>query len=183
MSSNSIDDLVEKWTVEQNDLSKLVIVEDQFDTIKLIGGLDISFIKNKDDACVTIAILSYPDLKVVHQVSKMVTLKYPYISGFLGFREVDHFMDLLANLDPKFKPQLLFVDGNGIFHHRKFGSASHIGVLSGFPSIGISKNLLHLEQFSNEWLAEEMDKSQSENKSFKFRRFKTQFRISSNNIE
>ena len=80
----------------------------------------------------------------------------PYISGFLGFREVEHFINLLQDMDQKFKPQVLFVDGNGIFHPRKFGSASHIGLISGIPTIGISKNLLYVEQIDTNYIAEKI---------------------------
>lgn len=155
-----MDTLEEKWISEQNVLAKSVIMEDQIvNPIKLVGGLDISFIKDNDkDACVTLAILSFPDLKLVHQVSKMVILTCPYINGFLGFREVDHFIDLLNNLDPKFKPDVLFIDGNGLLHIRKFGSACHLGVLSGYPTIGISKNIMYVEQLTREYIETQITK-------------------------
>ena len=158
MSTSEIDKLKEKWTAKQIDMAKEVITVDQIEPIKIIAGLDISFVKESDNACVTIALLSYPDMKLVHQISKMVLMKYPYIPGFLGFREVDFFVELLKEVPNEFKPQILFIDGNGILHYRKFGSASHIGVLSGIPTIGVSKNLLYVEQFSTEYIAEEMTK-------------------------
>jgi len=40
------------------------------------------------------------------------------------------------------KPQLLFVDGQGIAHPRGLGIASHIGVLTGLPSVGCAKGVL-----------------------------------------
>uniref|UniRef100_A0A3B4A645 Uncharacterized protein n=1 Tax=Periophthalmus magnuspinnatus TaxID=409849 RepID=A0A3B4A645_9GOBI len=44
-------------------------------------------------------------------------------------------------------PQLevVFVDGNGLFHYREFGLACHLGVLSGLPCVGVAKNLLQVE--------------------------------------
>jgi len=159
MSIFNIDELKKKWTIEQNKLVQSIITEDQFDEIKLIGGLDISFVKDSDNACVTLSIMSYPDLKLVHHMSKMVLLKYPYVSGFLAFREVEHFINLLNDFEkekPELKPQMILIDGNGIFHHRKCGSACHIGVLSGYPTIGVSKNLLYVEQFSREWINQQI---------------------------
>ncbi|RXN14206.1 SEC14 1 [Labeo rohita] len=41
--------------------------------------------------------------------------------------------------------KVLFVDGNGLFHHREFGLACHLGVLSDLPCVGVAKNLLHVE--------------------------------------
>ena len=41
--------------------------------------------------------------------------------------------------------KVILVDGNGLLHHRLFGSATHLGVLSGYPTIGVAKNLLHVQ--------------------------------------
>ena len=158
MSNYDINKLKETWREEQKLISKKTITEDQFNDIKLIGGLDISFVKNSDNACVTLAILTYPELEMVHQISEMVLLKYPYISDFLAFREVEHFMTILDKLDEKYKPDVILVDGNGLLHNRKCGCATHIGVLSGYPTIGVAKNLLYVEQFTREMVADEVKK-------------------------
>uniref|UniRef100_A0A2N9ERV9 Endonuclease V n=1 Tax=Fagus sylvatica TaxID=28930 RepID=A0A2N9ERV9_FAGSY len=40
---------------------------------------------------------------------------------------------------------LLMVDGNGILHPQGFGLACHLGVLADLPTIGIGKNLHHVD--------------------------------------
>ncbi len=37
---------------------------DPFANLQYVGGVDISFVKGKDDACAMLVVLSYPDLKV-----------------------------------------------------------------------------------------------------------------------
>lgn len=37
------------------------------------------------------------------------------------------------------------IDGNGVLHPRGCGSASHLGVLSGYPTIGVAKTLMSVQ--------------------------------------
>jgi deoxyinosine 3'endonuclease (endonuclease V) len=83
-------------------------------------------------------------MRIAYEAYVMVQLTEEYIPGYLAFREVPHLLRLLEQLRkqaPALMPQLLMVDGNGILHPRGFGLASHLGVLSDLPTIGIGKNL------------------------------------------
>uniref|UniRef100_A0A3P9N3U3 Endonuclease V n=1 Tax=Poecilia reticulata TaxID=8081 RepID=A0A3P9N3U3_POERE len=78
----------------------------------------------------------------------MVTLTAPYVSGFLAFRETPFLLEALQRLETSqttLVPQVVFVDGNGLFHYREFGVACHLGVLSGIPCVGVAKNLLQVQ--------------------------------------
>jgi Endonuclease V len=89
-------------------------------------------------------------LRVVHQDSEPVDLSTPYIPGFLAFREVPPFQALLARA-PAPRPQVLLVDGFGVLHPRRCGAASHLGVETGIPTIGVGKSLLAVDGLQ-EWL-------------------------------
>ncbi|XP_037770296.1 endonuclease V isoform X4 [Chelonia mydas] len=51
--------------------------------------------------------------------------------------------------------EVLLVDGNGVLHHRGFGVACHLGVLTGLPCIGVAKNLLQVDGLAKDELHKE----------------------------
>jgi deoxyinosine 3'endonuclease (endonuclease V) len=146
-----------KWKVEQRDMADLLLLEDQFDwkvdeqdesntTLRKVAGMDISFVEgNERLACAALVILEFPSLKVLHSKLEMVELSYPYIPGYLAFREAPCLLKLLDEVKkdtPEFYPDLILCDGNGTLHYRGFGLACHIGVAAGLPTLGVAKKLL-----------------------------------------
>lgn len=124
-----------------------------FSGLQKVGGVDVSFVKGDSvRACASLVVLSYPELKVVYEDSRMVGLKAPYVSGFLAFREVPFLVELVQRLqekEPDLMPQVLLVDGNGVLHQRGFGVACHLGVLTELPCVGVAKKLLQVEGLEN----------------------------------
>jgi deoxyribonuclease V len=45
------------------------------------------------------------------------------------------------------RPDLIFYDGNGVLHPRRFGAACHLGLLLDHPVIGVSKNVAAYRPF------------------------------------
>ncbi len=119
----------------QEELSAQVKIKKTINRIKLIGGIDSGYSKNKiKTALVT---LSFPDLKLIDFSISQEDVKFPYIPSYLAFREIPSMLMAWKNL--KIKPELIVVDGNGIAHPRKIGIASHLGLLLNTPTIGCSK--------------------------------------------
>lgn len=147
--------LIQKqWEDEQEKLKAQLITETQWDELRYIGGVDISFVKDSEtEACVCLVVLDYHNLEhVVYEKCQRVELTQPYIPGFLAFRECDHILGLLDELmqtAPELAPQVIMVDGNGMLHPRGFGLACHLGVRSGFPTIGVAKNFLWIEDLED----------------------------------
>jgi len=148
----------QKWKKEQELLKQQLIQIDNFDwsldgsngtPLKYIGGVDISFVKESEtDACACLVVLSWPDCQIITTKMEMVKLTEPYIPSFLAFREVTFLIKLINELKaekPEILPQVIFVDGNGVLHPRGFGLASHLGVLSGIPTIGVGKTLFFVD--------------------------------------
>jgi deoxyribonuclease V len=133
---------LEEATEVQKHLARQVVLKDLFDTPNVIGGVDVS--NNIRDPAqmiyAAVVALDMVDLKVLdHSFVKKQQL-FPYVPGFLGFREAPALVDAFYGLQQK--PQLLLVDGHGISHPRGLGIASHLGVLLDIPTIGVAKSIL-----------------------------------------
>ena len=147
--------LVQEWRAQTERLKERLVLDrdgDGLQDIRIVGGVDISFVKgDAHAACASLVVLKFPrcdEADLVYEEYRMVQLTQPYISGFLAFREADFLVDLLETLRakrPELFPDIVFVDGNGRLHPQGCGLACHIGVRANVPTIGIGKTFLHVD--------------------------------------
>ena len=128
----------DKLREEQLKLAKKVTLNDSFEKLKLIAGVDCAY--NQDDAIAAIVVCDYKTMETKEKAFAVVKAKVPYFKSFLAYREGPAISEAYAKLENK--PDLVIFDGNGILHPRRVGLASHIGVLLDIASIGIAKQLL-----------------------------------------
>ena len=84
--------------------------------------------------------MTFPDMqKVITRISTH-KLKFPYIPGLLVFREGPPILEMIQSLIHFSK--LVFINAHGIAHPWFCGCASHMGVLSGIPTIGVASQIL-----------------------------------------
>lgn len=136
----------QEWDAVQAAMAKRVRAEDRHTVTAttLVGGLDISFDKNPDDACVGLVVCNMRGETVFKKFTR-VRMTVPYVAGYLGFREVAHYIDVLRDVPEQYQPDIIMVDGNGQLHPRRCGSASHLGVTADRPVIGVAKSLHMIE--------------------------------------
>lgn len=125
----------------QAKLAKRVVRRGGPKKVSLVAGVDVSTSRFSRRAWGGVVVLRFPDLAVVEERGGEAEVRFPYIPGLLAFREIPLILDLFDRLTNK--PDLLFVDGQGIAHPREFGIASHLGLLLGIPTIGCAKSRLY----------------------------------------
>ena len=108
--------------------------------IRTVAGTDISYLRERRLALGAAVLMSFPDLEVVETAVSRVRVTFPYVPGLLSFRELPALLPALEKL--RGEPDLILVDGQGVAHPRGFGLASHLGVLTGVPTIGCAKSRL-----------------------------------------
>ena len=109
-------------------------------TPHFIAGVDISVSRARGMATGAVVVLNYPELRVVETQVVAGRLDFPYLPGFLSFREAP--LTLAACERLTITPNLILVDGQGIAHPRRMGLASHLGLFLDTPTIGCAKSLL-----------------------------------------
>lgn len=103
-----------------------------------VAGVDVAF--RNGIAYAACDVFSYPQLELLEEKTAFRRVTYPYIPGFLSFREIPVIMNTLLSLE--IEPDIILCDGQGIAHPRGMGLASHIGVIFEKPTIGCAKSRL-----------------------------------------
>jgi len=141
----------------QESLRALWEGRDRLGMIRTVAGLDASFVLTESQALCKplshwnrlreanraigcVVIYQFPQMQEIARAFAILPLEFPYVPGLLSFREIPVLLAALARL--KKSPDLLFCDGQGYAHPRRFGLATHLGVLLDKPSIGCAKSIL-----------------------------------------
>ncbi|MFJ8076934.1 endonuclease V [Streptomyces sp. NPDC096176] len=104
----------------------------------LVTGVDVAYDDERDVVAAAAVVLDAASLEVVEEATAIGRITFPYVPGLLAFREIPTVLAALESLTAG--PGLVVCDGYGRAHPRRFGLASHLGVLTGLPAIGVAKN-------------------------------------------
>jgi deoxyribonuclease V len=133
--------ILEEAIAIQESLRNQVIRSDKLkQPVQYVAGVDMGFESNGTISRAAVAVLSFPDLQVVETSLAHRPTSFPYIPGFLSFREIPAVLDALEKI--QITPDIILCDGQGIAHPRRLGIASHLGVILDMPTIGVAKSLL-----------------------------------------
>lgn len=123
-------------TSVQREIAAAVETADRFDPHALVAGADTSM-KWRDSRGPIHAAIACADGTTA---SATLVPPFPYVPGYLGFRECPALIAAWERL--AVKPGLILMDGQGRAHPRRCGVACQLGVLLDVPTIGIAKSLL-----------------------------------------
>ena len=100
-------DLRHPWVVStaeaktiQETLRKKVIKEDQLGTVRYVAGVDAGFEK-RDGETITraaVAVLTFPELELHEHIIVRRPTTFPYIPGYLSFREAEALIEAVEHL-------------------------------------------------------------------------------------
>ena len=124
----------------QQKLKEKVIHHDLFESVQYVAGVDVGFKNHFSLTRAAIAVFRFPQLELVETAIATTPTTFPYVPGLLSFREIPAILKAFDVLQTS--PDLILCDGQGIAHPRRFGIASHLGVLLDLPSIGVAKSRL-----------------------------------------
>jgi len=106
-----------------------------------VAGVDVSYKGNQ--AVAVYCHTAWPSGERVWETHIVMSTRFPYISGYLAFRELPGLLRVIEEAKKAgHLAEVIVVDGSGLLHPRGVGIASHLGVVLGRPTIGISKKLL-----------------------------------------
>jgi len=116
------------------------IVPLNMNAIRYVAGADVSCMKRDPWLYASIVVLDMVDMQPVEVATDLRKAVFPYIPGLLSFRESPVILQAWEKL--RLKPDALICDGHGVAHPRRFGIASHLGLLLDVPTVGCAKNIL-----------------------------------------
>ena len=128
----------------QTDLAGQLLLTDtiSLDDVMTVAGIDNGYVKRDGEttAHAAVVILSFPALEVIETAVAQRRVDFPYVPGLLSFRAAPAVLAAFEQVT--IAPDVLLCDGQGYAHPRRFGLASHLGLILDRPSIGCAKSRL-----------------------------------------
>ena len=136
-----------RWAVTPKEAARIQLrlrskleLTDRLPVVRRVAGADLAFDRKARRAIAGVVVYSFPEMREIERVWGESRIRFPYVPGLLSFREAPALLRVFARI--KNSPDLIFCDGHGYAHPRRFGITSHLGVLLDTPTIGCAKSLL-----------------------------------------
>jgi len=132
--------LIAEWKKRQADMAARAVEAPLNPLPRLVAGADLALSPDREWALAAVVVYDRETRSVVETAHGSARILYPYIPGYLGFREGPALEAAFRKIRSPFGAAIF--DGMGKAHPRRCGIAVQMGVTLGIPSIGIGKSRL-----------------------------------------
>jgi len=108
--------------------------------VETVAGADVSAGRKDETIAAVVVVMHLATLKILEISRAKMRARWPYVPGFLSFREAPVVLEAFRRLRTPL--DLVICDGQGRAHPRRLGLASHVGLALGVPTIGCAKSRL-----------------------------------------
>jgi deoxyribonuclease V len=110
---------------------------------RVVAGADVAFDRARNLAFAAVVVIDIGSLETVESATAVLPIGFPYVPGYLSFRELPALAAAWERL--RERPDLVVLDAHGYAHPRRMGLACHAGLEFGLPAIGCAKSILYGE--------------------------------------
>ena len=147
---------VEQAKAIQKNLSAWVITEGSCPAPELIARVEVHPSGEKGTETASVLLYSVSKGKIIERKHAIKNTAFPRVDGMLSFRKAPAAIAAIEKLPHT--PDLIICDGRGRTGEDSFGLASHIGLVTNLPTIGIRtpkarEDVTHLSGARGQWLA------------------------------
>lgn len=133
--------LMEEWRAHQLALASRIRERPLAEVPRFIAGADSALSPDKAWILSAVVVWDREGERVVEIAHGSAPARYPYIPGYLSFREAPALEAAFREVKSPFG--LALFDGMGKAHPRRCGIAAHMGVTLGIPAAGVGKSRLY----------------------------------------
>ena len=138
--NNLASPLIEKWKTEQARLRERMFVAPLEPLPRFVAGADCAFSADRKNIFAAAVVYDRETQRVLETAHAVLPVKFPYVPGFLSFREGPAVKQAICALKHEFGA-ILF-DGQGFAHPRRCGIATHLAIELDKPGVGVAKSRL-----------------------------------------
>jgi deoxyribonuclease V len=132
--------IVEGWKATQVQLRRRLIVAPLRPLPRFVAGADAAFSTDKRTVFAAAVVYDRQNQKIVDLFHATREAEFPYVPGFLSFREGPAVLAAIGGLQHPFGA--ICCDGQGYAHPRRCGLASHMSITLDVPGVGVAKSRL-----------------------------------------
>jgi deoxyribonuclease V len=129
-----------EWRARQHEMAARIVEVPLSPLPRLIAGADAALSPDKQWVLAAVVVWDRETRATVETARGAAPVRYPYIPGYLGFREAPALEAAFRALAGPFDAAMF--DGMGKAHPRRCGIAAQMGVTLDIPAIGVGKSRL-----------------------------------------